>query len=183
MNYDVVIETERLILRQWNINDIDDIVEGLNNINITKWLAGAPFPYTIEDAKHFVQKTIDNDLYNFAIVLKSENKAIGGTQLTNVNLTNGTAGGGIWINEKYQGFGYGTEAFSARIKYAFEVLGLRRLDNGYFKDNEKSHKMQLKLGYKDEGIRRKCFISKATGKIEDEYLTGLLKEEFVEYNR
>ena len=78
MNKDVVIETERLILRQWNMNDIDDIVEGLNNINVTKWLAGAPFPYTIEDAKHFVQKTIDNDLYNFAIILKSENKAIGG---------------------------------------------------------------------------------------------------------
>ena len=49
--------------------------------------------------------------------------------------------------------------------------------------NEKSHKMQLKLGYKDEGIRRKCFISKATCKIEDEYLTGLLKEEFIEYKR
>lgn len=183
MNKNVIIETERLILRQYTINDINDIVEGLNNINVTKWLAGAPFPYTIEDAKHFVQKTIDNDLYNFSIVLKSENKAIGGTQLTNVNFAYGTAGGGIWISEKYQGYGYGTEAFSARIKYAFEVLGLRRLDNGYFKDNEKSHKMQLKLGYKDEGIRRKCFVSKATGKIEDEYLTGLLKEEFVEYKR
>lgn len=31
MNKDVVIETERLILRQWNMNDIDDIVEGLKN--------------------------------------------------------------------------------------------------------------------------------------------------------
>jgi RimJ/RimL family protein N-acetyltransferase len=24
-------------------------------------------------------------------------------------------GGGIWINEKYQGYGYGSEAFSTRI--------------------------------------------------------------------
>ena len=180
MNKDVIIETERLILRQWNMDDINDVVEGLNNLNVTKWLAGAPFPYTIEDAKHFIQKTIDNDLYNFAIILKSENKAIGGTQLTNVSLDNGTAGGGIWINEKYQGFGYGSEAFGARIKYAFEVLGLRRLENGYFKDNEKSHKMQLKFGYKDEGIRRQRFVSKATGKIEDEYITGLLKDEWIE---
>ncbi len=39
MNKDVIIETERLILRQWNMNDIDDIVEGLNNINVTKWLS------------------------------------------------------------------------------------------------------------------------------------------------
>ncbi len=30
MNKDVVIETERLILRQWTMNDIDDMVKGLN---------------------------------------------------------------------------------------------------------------------------------------------------------
>ena len=179
MNKDVIIETERLILRQWNMDDINDIVEGLNNINVSKWLAGAPYPYTIEDAKDFVQKTIDNDLLNFAIILKSENKVIGGTQLTNISIANGTAGGGIWINEKYQGQGYGSEAFGARIKYAFEVLNLRRLENGYFKDNERSHQMQLKFGYKDEGIRRKKFISKATGNAEDEYITGLLKEEWI----
>lgn len=174
------IETKRLLLRQWNINDIYDIVEGLNNINVSKWLAGAPFPYTIEDAKSFVQKTIDNDLYNFAILLKNENKVIGGTQITNISYDNGTAGGGIWINEKYQGNGYGTEAFGARLKYAFEILGLRRLENGYFKGNEKSHQMQLKFGYKDEGIRRKRFLSKATGNLEDEYITGLLKDEWID---
>ena len=32
MNKDVIIETERLILRQWNMDDLNDIVEGLNNI-------------------------------------------------------------------------------------------------------------------------------------------------------
>ena len=69
MNKNITIETERLILRQWNMNDIDDMVEGLNNINVTKWLAGAPFPYTAEDAKYFIQNTIDKDLYNFAEIV------------------------------------------------------------------------------------------------------------------
>ena len=179
MDKDIIIETERLILRQWNMDDIDDMVEGLNNINVTKWLAGAPFPYTVKDAESFIKQSIENNLYNFAIVLKSENKVIGGTQLTDISIENGTAGGGIWINENYQGYGYGTEAFGARIKFAFEVLRLRRLENGYFKGNEKSHKMQLRFGYKDEGIRRKRFVSKATGKIEDEYITGLLKDEWL----
>ena len=35
--------------------------------------------------------------------------------------------------------------------------------------------MQLRFGYKDEGIKRQRFVSKATGKIEDEYITGLYK--------
>ncbi len=179
MNKDLIIETERLILRQYRLEDVNDLVEGLNNLNVTKWLAGAPYPYTKEDALYFINKSLKDNLYNFAIVLKDENKVIGGTQLTDINLSNGTAGGGIWINEKYWGHGYGPEAFGAKIKYAFEVLGLRRLENGYFKDNEKSHKMQLRFGYKDEGIRRQRFVSKASGKIEDEYITGLLKDEWI----
>ena len=36
----------------------------------------------------------------------------------------------------------------------------------------------IEIGYKDEGIKRQRFISKATGKVEDEYITGLLKEEW-----
>ncbi len=177
---DIKIETERLILREYKMEDIDDVVEGLNNINVSKWLADVPFPYTREDAKEFITYALNNKInsYNFAIVLKSENKVIGATQISNINFTHGTAGGGIWLNEKYQGKGYGTEAFGARINFAFNELGLRRLENGYFKGNEKSHKMQLKFGYKDEGIRRKRFISKATNKVEDEYITGLLKEEW-----
>lgn len=179
MDKDLIIETDRLVLRAWSLDDVDDLVEGLNNINVSKWLQGAPYPYTKEDAQYFINKSINNNLYNFAIVLKSENKIIGGTQLTNIDMHNGTAGGGIWISEKYWGCGYGTEAFGARIKYAFEVLGLRRLENGYFKDNEKSHKMQLKFGYKDEGVRRQRFVSRGSGKIEDEYITGLLKDEWI----
>ena len=171
MNKDVIIETDRLILRKYKIEDADDIVDGLNNLNVSKWLQGAPFPYTKQDALDFINKSLNNNLYNFAIVLKSKNRVIGGTQLSNINLYNGTAGGGIWISEKYWGHGYGTEAFGA--------LNLRRLENGYFKGNEKSHKMQLKFGYKDEGVRMQKYISKASGELEDEYITGLLKDEWI----
>ena len=179
----IYIETERLILRKFKLTDIDDLVEGLNNLNVSKWLASVPFPYTREDAQKYIKNSIEKDLYNFAIVLKSENKVIGSTQLSNISLVNGTAGGGIWINEKYQGCGYGTEAWGARIKYAFEKLDLRRLENGYFKNNVNSFKMQEKFGYKNEGIRRKKFICQATGKVEDEYITGLLKEEWIDYSQ
>lgn len=41
--------------------------------------------------------------------------------------------------------------------------------------------MQLRLGYKDEGIRRKKFLCLATNEYLDECVTGLLKEELIEY--
>lgn len=179
----MIIEGKRIILRIWEDKDINDLVEGLNNINVSKWMASVPFPYTEEDAKNFIERSKKQDVKNkisLAIVLKENNKVIGGTEITNINKKDGTAGGGIWVNEKYQKNGYGTEAFSTKIKYCFEVLGLRRIENGYFPGNKKSEKMQLKLGYKNEGIRRKRFLCLATNEYVDECITGLLKEEFIE---
>ncbi len=180
----MIIESKRLILRSWKDEDVDDLVEGLNNINVSKWMAGVPFPYTNKDAKSFIEIAKNQDervKISLAIILKENNKVIGGTELRNINKKDGTAGGGIWLNEKYQKNGYGTEAFSTRIKYAFDVLGLRRIENGYFVNNEKSKRMQEKLGYKNEGIRRKKYLCLATNEYVDECITGLLKEEFIEW--
>ncbi len=179
----MVIEGKRIILRTWEDGDTRDLVEGLNYLNISKWVASVPFPYTEDDAKSFINyaKALDeNKGIELAIVLKENNKVIGGTEIRNIDKRNGTAGGGIWINEAYQGNGYATEAFATRIKYAFEVLGLRRIENGYFPENEKSKRMQEKLGYKYEGTKRKRFLCMATGEYKDECITGLLKEEFIE---
>lgn len=38
MNKEIILETDRLVLRQYKLEDVDDIVEGLNNLNVTKWL-------------------------------------------------------------------------------------------------------------------------------------------------
>lgn len=176
------IESERLILRSWQDADIQDLVEGLNNMEVSRWMASVPFPYTEADARNFIEyvKQQDENNISLAIVLKENNKVIGGTEIRNIDKRNGTAGGGIWLNEKYQRNGYGTEALCTRNRYIFNELNLRRIENGYFKDNEKSHRMQLKLGYKDEGIRRKRFLCMATNEYVDECITGLLKEEFID---
>ena len=176
------IEGKRIYLREWHDDDVNDLVEGLNNINVSKWLASVPFPYTIEEANDFLtyaKESNDNSKgYMFAIVLKESEKVIGGTEIVRINLKDGTAGGGIWINEKYHGKGYGTEAFKLRVEYAFNGLGLRRIENGFFPGNNSSKKMQEKLGFKEEGIRRKRFLCLATGEYVDEVITGLLKEEW-----
>ena len=82
-------------------------------MNVSKWLAFVPYPYTKEDAIKYIEDSINNKLYNFAIVLKSENKVIGSTQLSNISKIHGTAGGGIWINEKYHGNGYAIQSWGA----------------------------------------------------------------------
>ena len=182
------LDTKRLILREWEETDLDDLLEGLNNLNVSRWLAFVPYPYSRQDGEKWIANCIKNSSlteprtrYDFAIELRSEHKVIGGVTLNKISEIHGTAGGGLWISEPYQGLGYGTEAFGERIRFAFEDLKLRRLENGFFEGNQSSLKLQEKFGYQVEGIRRKAFRCMADGKLKNEYITGLLKEEWQRY--
>ncbi len=179
------LETQRLILREWSKRDIPDLIEGLNDFEVSRWLALVPHPYTKKDAEDWVafcgehaKKGKDRSAYEFAIELKSEKKVIGGVSLMRISKAHGTAGGGIWLSSKYHGDGYGTEAFNEKIRFAFEELNLRRLENGFFKGNTASFKMQKSLGYKTEGTKRKAYRCRADGKLKDECITGLLQEQW-----
>lgn len=182
----MVLETRRLILRDWEERDIEDLMEGLGSLEVSRWLAYVPHPYTREDAQRWVRycaglaaRGEPRAAHEFAIELKPEGKVIGGVSLDRVNRVQGTAGGGIWMNPAYHGHGYGAEAFGRRIAFAFVDLGLRRLENGYFAGNPTSFAMQSKFGYQVEGIRRQAYRCLADGELKDEYITALLVEDWI----
>ena len=178
------LETTRLILRPWQQRDRSDLIEGLNDFEVTKWLAFVPHPYTAQDADRWIAFCLslegkqEVNTFEFAIELKAEEKVIGGVSLSRISYLHGTAGGGIWLNSKYQGQGYGREAFGEKIRFAFEDLNLRRLDNGYFEGNEASKRLQERLGYRIEGLKRQACRCQADNQLKDEYVTGLLREEW-----
>ena len=172
----MIIETERLVLREWQLTDIKDMVEGLNDFDTARNLT-VPFPYKTEYAENFINMHLKNDKnnYYFAIVLKDTNKVIGGTSIEIKNDINKNKGG-IWLNKKYHGKGLGTEVWIARAKFAFETLNLNELENGFFEHNEISWKMQQKLGYKIVG--KTINFCPALNKEVVEIVTNLSKEDF-----
>jgi ribosomal-protein-alanine N-acetyltransferase len=179
------LATTRLVLRDWTLADISDLIEGLNDLRVSRWLAFVPHPYTTADAERWLayctqlpEKGADREQYEFAIEIASTQKVIGGVSLTRVSRLHGTAGGGIWINAHYHGHGYGSEAFGEKIRFAFVDLQLRRLENGFFKGNEASFAMQRRFGYQLEGERRQAYRCIADGTLKDECITGLLKAEW-----
>jgi RimJ/RimL family protein N-acetyltransferase len=180
------LESARLQFREWQLSDLSDLIEGLDNLDVAKWLAFVPHPFTQKEGEGWIRHCIalsamvENRCdYEFAIVHKTRQKVIGGMSITRISRQHGTAGGGIWINSCYQGQGLGSEAFGARIRFAFEELDLRRLENGFFKGNEASLAMQQRFGYKLEGEKRKAFRCMADGILKDECITGLLREEWI----
>ncbi len=56
-----------------------------------------------------------------------------------------------WLGQKYQGRGYGTEMRAAVLALAFDGLGARVAESGYFPGNSASARVSEKLGYVSNG--------------------------------
>lgn len=178
------IETKRLVLREVSEKDIEDIIEGVEKLAVSKWLLVVPHPYTKKDALWWINdckkkaKKKERTSYDFVIELKSEKKMIGGIGLTKIDKFSGICSTGYWINPKYHRKGYASEAFDALLKFAFNKLKLRRINSSVFKGNPSSLILQKKFGFKEEGFKEKSKRAKADGKLKDEIITGLLKKDW-----
>ena len=182
------IMTKRLILRTPEKKDWEDIVEGLNDIAVAKNLCGPPYPYKKKDAFDWIKRKIADwrkkeGSREFVIELKSEKKVIGATGFASIDWYAKSAISGSWINKNYWRQGFITEAKIAANDFAFSKLKLRRLQSGAFAENTASNNMSKKFGYRSVGTIRKAKRSKATGKIHDENLYELLKEDWTKNKR
>ena len=113
----------------------------------------------------------------FAIVVLDDEKIIGSVGLDGISLHNRTAWVGIGIGEReYWGQGYGTEAMKMVARYAFEELGLYRLNLNVFAYNTRAIKSYEKVGYQIEGKLREAVHR--DGKRWDVIFMGLLAEDY-----
>jgi len=179
------IETRRLLLRYAIMKDARKWAEQIGNLNVSRYLLHVPYPYTLKDAKGYVrrcrkrrQEKPGKD-YSFLIELKSERALIGGIGLDDVDTFQGTADIAFWVGESYWGQGYGTEAGSALLNFAFDHLHLRKIKIPVYVENAASNALARKLGGVLEGTLRQQSRAKSTGKIHDENIYGILKEEWV----
>ncbi|MFA5777992.1 MAG: GNAT family protein [Candidatus Paceibacterota bacterium] len=178
------LETKRLILRKPKRSDWKDVVEGIGDFDVCKNMVSVPYPYHRKDAENFIKFQIKQPEekkpknYNFFLELKSEKKVIGCLSVVKIDYFSGVGETGSWVNKKYWRKGYMTEAKITVNDFAFNKLNLRRLYSPVFTDNAASNATQQKMGYKLEGKMRKCVRSKATEKIHDENIYGLLKEDW-----
>ncbi|AOR24148.1 GNAT family N-acetyltransferase [Clostridium taeniosporum] len=143
--------TERLILREWEKTDSKDLYEYAKN-ELVGPSAGWPPHKNEEESKEIIKMFIkNNDTY--AIVLKSENKVIGGIGLhdrkpdnTVIELKQKEIG--YVLNPKYWGKGIVPEAINRLIKYCFNELNLDLIWCGHFDFNNNSKRVIEKCGFK-----------------------------------
>ncbi len=158
-----------VLIRQWNENDLDNLVQNANNINIWNNLRNYfPYPYTKEAGKDWLNKTIGaSPVANFAITADGE--AVGGIGLIfNSDIYVMSAELGYWIGEAHWGKGIATEAIRQMVDYTFYYFDIVRLYAEVFETNKASMRVLEKNGFYLEGVRRKAVLK--NGVIMDDYI-------------
>jgi hypothetical protein len=89
------------ILRPWGEEEIEQLTLGLNDLNLAKWLAFVPHPYSTSHAKNWIKRCQEISsaglrpiAYEFAVELRPERLVIGGVSLNKIDWKAGTGGGG-----------------------------------------------------------------------------------------
>ena len=59
------INSKRLVLKKIEIKDVNQLIKNLNNWNIVKWLVNVPYPYTINDANFWIDKSNNKELCTY----------------------------------------------------------------------------------------------------------------------
>ena len=149
----IKLETDRLILRAWEITDLDDFFE-YTSVNGVGEKAGWEHHKSKDESLEILKMFIDEKKV-FAIVLKENQKVIGSIgieecrQDLDKNLENllGKELGYV-LSKDYWNKGIMTEAVSKVIEYCFKTLKLNYLVATYFNYNIESKKVLEKLNFK-----------------------------------
>ena len=123
---------------------------------------------------------ISDLLINFAITLAVDDSLIGSAGLT-FDQRNRCAQLGFWVGVSYWGNGYCTEACEEVLKYAFEVLGLKKIDAFHFSGNTASGRVLQKIGMKYIGTRSKHYFHR--GRYRDSEMYYLEYSDYFEHTQ
>lgn len=170
----MIIKCDKCILRQWKNSDIESLAENANNHRIAVNMRDLfPHPYTIEDAKTWIELTNNDETKsNFAITVND--KAVGGIGLAlGEDIEKISAEVGYWLGENYWGKGITSSALNGIVNYGFNDLGLKRIFAKPLEHNMASRKVLEKNGFKLEGILNKSVIKE--GKIHNQALYATIQ--------
>lgn len=174
-------ETERLILRPFELADAQEVQRLAGAREVAATTQNIPHPYEDGMAEEWIgahQEAFEQGTgVTFAITTRGDGRLIGAISLMGIRAGH-QAELGYWIGKPYWNRGYCTEAARAVVMYGFRILGLNRVHACHVSHNPASGRVMQKLGMQHEG-RRRQHVQK-WGAFEDLELYGVLRGEWNE---
>lgn len=171
------IETERLLLRRWSMQDMTGFLRIAADPGVMM-AAGAKPVLSPGEAEAELKRASD-DPYSFAITLKSTGEIVGKIKYQNderrYNVNSVSVG--YELARIYWGNGYMTEALRGMVRHAFEHMEVDVVGIHHFVENERSRRVIERAGFIFEGVIP-CAYRRFDGRVFDEASYSILRSEY-----
>lgn len=173
-----VLNGKRVSLRELRLSDAASLFSMLTTEEVARFIS--PPPSTIEGFERFIAWTLQQRSMGtyvcFAVTLEGTDTAIGIFQLRQLEPGFGTAEWGFAIGSPYWGSGIFEEGAKLVLSFAFDTIGVHRLEARSAVRNGRGNGALRKLGAVQEGVLRKSFLR--NGEYLDQHLWTILDEDW-----
>jgi ribosomal-protein-alanine N-acetyltransferase len=173
-----VLTGEGITLRELRMSDAPALLALLTTEEVTRFIS--PPPTTLEGFQRFItwaeRERTAGRYVCFAVMPEGYETAVGLFQVRQLDPTFGTAEWGFAIGSAFWGSGLFTKGAELVIEFAFDVIGVHRLEARSAVQNGRGNGALLKIGAVQEGILRQSFLR--GGKYLDQALWAILAEDW-----
>ena len=165
-------------LRELRLSDAASMLALLTSEEVARFIS--PPPTTLQGFERFIQWTIREREAGrylcFAVVPDGYDTAVGLFQIRQLDPTFDTAEWGFAIGAEFWGSGLFSKGAQIVVEFAFDVIGVHRLEARAAMENGRGNGALRKIGAVQEGILRKSFLR--GGKYLDQALWTILDEDW-----
>ncbi|MGN1348169.1 MAG: GNAT family N-acetyltransferase [Acutalibacteraceae bacterium] len=143
----------------------------------TARLTGSKACFSREEVISFFMKSVEDKDRYFFLIISPDGRIIGESVINEIDRELRCANFRIGIfHSADRGQGIGTWATCITRDFAFEVLGLHRLELDVFSFNALAEQTYLKAGFKKEGVLRDAV--KSDGEYADDIIMAMLEDDW-----
>ncbi len=165
-------------LRELRASDAPSLFAMLTTEEVSRFIS--PPPTTVEGFERFIAWTLrmrDLGTYAcFAVTVGDSDTAIGIFQLRELEPGFGTAEWGFAIGSAFWGTGVFADGAELLVRFAFETVGVHRLEARAAVKNGRGNGALRKIGAVQEGVLRRSFLK--NGEYHDQVLWSILDEDW-----
>jgi ribosomal-protein-alanine N-acetyltransferase len=168
---------EGIILRRWELLDVDNLYKYANNKKIADNLRNSfPYPYTRKDAEDFIHMCMNTDTTkNLFFTIDVGGEAIGSIGLfLKDDVYCKSAELGYWLAEPFWGKGIMTKAIEKICEIGFRKFDIIRIYAEPYSHNTASRRALEKAGFTLEGVLKKAVYK--NGMYQDSCIYAILYE-------
>ncbi len=165
-------------LRDLRLSDAPSLLAMLSTAEVARFIS--PPPTTVEGFERFIAWThrerAAGKYVCFPVVPHGMDTAVGIFQIRQLEPGFGTAEWGFAIGSAYWGTGIFLDAAKRAVEFAFETIGVHRLEARAAVANGRGNGALRKMGAVQEGVLRKSFLRE--GQYHDQILWTILAEDW-----